>query len=1438
MIKEFFLNGRQRSVMLILLLMMAVAAFAVPAKPGLTRTLTLADGTTVNAVLVGDEHGHFWRGADGKSYQSVAGTDFYQAVNSQGIIQKAQQRRTKANSRRTKRLTPRRVGNGGTINGKKKGLIILVNYQDVAFQSENNAALYRRIANEEGFSYQVNNSDYSFKGSMYDYFKAQSEGQFELTFDVVGPVTISREQAYYGGNNSQGNDMHPAEMVIEALKLVDSEVNFKDYDWDDDGEVEQVYVIYAGNGEADSYVADAIWPHEWTLGSANYYGEGEGPQTLDEVKIDTYACGGELNGGNLIAGIGTMCHEFSHCLGYPDFYDTDYSGGQGMGYWDLMCNGSYNDYGYQPAGYTSYERWVAGWKTPITLETTQTISDMAALQTYDSNAYVIYNKANNNEYYLLENRQKTGWDASLPGAGLLILHVDYDAEIWGGNQTNDDPDHQRMTWIPADKEYQYNEDQGTKRYTFSGMAHDPFPYGSFNAFGKNTTPAATLYNDNLDGTKFLDCSILNITQNNDGTISFNFNGESNVVPVYPAIVADETLTFSTTVGTPQTKTLSVLTEGLTQDVTLTLTDDNSVFSLGSSTISKDEEVAEVDVTFTPTAAGTYTGSITLTSDDAETVTVQLTASARELVLPSIPDDLDLPDVTSSSMTATWSAADNATSYEIDVVKGSTFEASPGKVVLESDFSNTTGWTLSGTGTYTGAGYYGAGSPSIKFDGTGDYAISPDFGSGAKLQFWAYGNNGDGSSFKISGLVNSVWTDIETVSIAKGGATYEVNLPAGTSQVRFDFTKSVNCALDDVVIYAPSNSPESVDGYPQNVGDVTSYDITGLTSNTQYAVRVRAVNDDGNSDWSSTATATTTVANSAPVWSAFPNANTTLGGEDIELTISDYVSGTPTPTIALASTTANSADYDFDPNDGYFTFTPSATGTFTFTFTATNSEGSANATLTVTVNPAPVTVPTLAFTESGITATTAPVSWDACDGVSSYTLQLASDDEFSTGTAGSQVTLFSNDATSTTAPSDWTYNIANSSGNYLQLTTSSNYVISEAVDASNCTSLTISYKQRTYGGTSGNSNNVLVEYSTNNGTSWTELGTTTASSTTLTIKSLDVSAVAGMGSVRFRLSVPEATSNKGCGISTIVLTGTESANDGSLIFTQTVSGTSYTFTGLTSGSTYYARVKGNDDWSNVVTFTTKNTPLDLANNGDNSSAIATAATNGGKYDVTLSNRTLWKDGAWNTLCLPFGLSSFDGTPLEGATVMTLGNGDGCNTGFDATTGTLALDFVDANSIEAGHAYIVKWNTTGEPIENPVFTGVTIENEAPADQSVVSTDGSVTFLGTYSAQTFATDNKSILLMGDNNTLYWPLSGASIGAQRAYFQLGDGLTAGDPSNSVKGFVLNFGEEDATIIHNSLLTIDNEASGWYDLKGRKLNGTPKTKGIYIANGKKVVIK
>ena len=511
------LNMKKKFLFTLLLSLVTIAMMAVPARRGQWKMLKLQDGTEVRATLVGDEHGHFWKAENGQAYMEQG--DAYVAVDAQQIIQRAKVRRAKVNAKRVQRRT---FGHPTTILGQKKAIMILVNFKDKSFKTDHDNALFNRIANEQGFS------EGNFKGSMADYFKAQSRGKFELDFDVVGPVTVSKEYSHYGEDDSQGNDKYAGEMVCEAVELAKNEVaDWTPYDWDNDGYVDQVYVVFAGKGAADGGPANAIWPHAYDLYSAEYYGDGTGPVTVGtNLWVNSYACGSELEGTyGAINGIGTMCHEYSHCLGYPDFYDVDYSGGQGMGAWDLMDAGSYNGDGYMPAGYTSYERWFAGWEEPIELKDEDVeIRGMKSLQN-GGEFYIIYNDKNANEFYLLENRQKEGWDASGPGAGLLIIHCDYDASVWEANGPNDDPNHQRFTAVPADGEYTYEIWDGTKYYD----AAEPFPYGSVNAFNRKfktkddqAKNAARFFTKTSNGTYWMNGSVEEIKQNNDKTIDFDF----------------------------------------------------------------------------------------------------------------------------------------------------------------------------------------------------------------------------------------------------------------------------------------------------------------------------------------------------------------------------------------------------------------------------------------------------------------------------------------------------------------------------------------------------------------------------------------------------------------------------------------------------------------------------------------------------------------------------------------------------------------------------------------------------------------------------------------------------------------------------------------------------------------------------------------------------
>ncbi len=492
-------------------LLAALTAFAIPAKRGQKTTLTLADGTQVVAELRGDEFGHYYEAADGRVFVKSASADFYEQADKTEITNRANVRRMARNAKRAERRNVRHneFGVPTSYTGSKKGIIILVNFADKTFNAANNQTLFNNIANAEGFN------QGNFNGSMHDYFTSQSNGQFDLTFDVVGPVTLSQNYAYYGQNNSAGDDMRPEQMVVEACNLVEDMVDFNDYDWDGDGEVDQVYIVYAGKGEADGGAKDTIWPHEWELSET--YSDFD----IDGVHINTYACGPELNGSSQINGLGTMCHEFTHCLGLPDFYDTRTNGTNfGMDSWSLMDYGCYNNNGYTPCNYTGYERMFCGWVQPIELTENMQVTGMKSLEDY-GDVYIMYNPGHHDEYYILQNVQKKGWDLYAESKGLMIMHVDYDKDIWQQDVVNNTTSRQRCTIFPADN--------SLSSYSTYG---DLFPYNSNNSFGNNTSPAAKLYNANTDGTKLMNIEITGITQKSNGTIEFNFvnNNEGSVGP--------------------------------------------------------------------------------------------------------------------------------------------------------------------------------------------------------------------------------------------------------------------------------------------------------------------------------------------------------------------------------------------------------------------------------------------------------------------------------------------------------------------------------------------------------------------------------------------------------------------------------------------------------------------------------------------------------------------------------------------------------------------------------------------------------------------------------------------------------------------------------------------------------------------------------------------
>ncbi len=531
-------------------MVMTQMAMAIPAKR-IVQTVRQPNGTELQVILRGDETFHFYTTIDGTPVRCNAqgywetDTRDINALWRERASLRAEQRRPAAERIRRqlrdeaqrraaarKKVATRADGDGSNTETevqKKKGLLVLVNFKDKTLSTPTARikTVYDQILNS------VNNPYGDNYGSVHEYFLAQSYGELDVEFDVAGPVTLKNNMSYYGKDDGgEGNDAHPEEMVVEALKGVNDDVNFADYDWDGDGEVENVYVIYAGYGQASGAPSNTIWPHQWELSATN------NALTLDGVRLDTYACGSELYGtsGTELDGIGTMCHEYSHCLGLPDFYDINYNETNpifGMSYWSIMDSGCYSGDGYCPAGYTAYERWYSGWLTPTVLDDGATIENMPAIED-EPVAYVVYNDgapagpsaltgAEHAEFYLLANHQQKGWDTEAMGHGMMIIHADEDLSVWQSNEVNTTASRQRMTIIPADGKAQAK--------SYSDFTGDLWPGTSSNhALTDTSDPAAKLYRNNTDGKKFMHKDITEITESS-GQISFTFmGGKQTLVP--------------------------------------------------------------------------------------------------------------------------------------------------------------------------------------------------------------------------------------------------------------------------------------------------------------------------------------------------------------------------------------------------------------------------------------------------------------------------------------------------------------------------------------------------------------------------------------------------------------------------------------------------------------------------------------------------------------------------------------------------------------------------------------------------------------------------------------------------------------------------------------------------------------------------------------------
>lgn len=432
----------KKIVSLAIVSVIAMMAYAVPARRG-WQTRTQADGTTIEVQQMGDEYYHYFINREGQELREVNGQ--FKVVGTAPTPEVAKARRMAAKAKRTLKNTNSEFGYSPYL--PPKGVVIMVNYKDKSFKSTTTKAVIDELCNSTNCT--VNKYNGVNFGSIGQYFRDQSDGKYNLQLDVYGPVTLDKNYAYYGEDyQEEGNDRYSGNVIIEACKKMDSEIDFTQYDWNGDGDVDFVYVVYAGKGQADGGDANTIWPHSFDIATSRYYGNCT--YTAEQCKFDgkrvqNYAMSNELSGTSL-AGIGIICHEYGHVIGLPDHYDTDYSTNYEdqltPNEWDVMDGGSYNGDIHCPPNYNAWEKAFCGWYTPENLGSEGRVVEMKPIGTEGYSAYQINASGNqqtvttNGLNYYIECRQQQGWDKYLPAEGMLIWKVNYNKSMWAENAPN------------------------------------------------------------------------------------------------------------------------------------------------------------------------------------------------------------------------------------------------------------------------------------------------------------------------------------------------------------------------------------------------------------------------------------------------------------------------------------------------------------------------------------------------------------------------------------------------------------------------------------------------------------------------------------------------------------------------------------------------------------------------------------------------------------------------------------------------------------------------------------------------------------------------------------------------------------------------------------------------------------------------------------------
>lgn len=645
--QPFFVINKENIMRIILKIVVVACAYfigfqqlyAIKATPH-PVTVTQPDGTTLTIRLQGDEFGNYRTTEDGYLLsQNDKGYYVYDLTNT-NIVDKTQQLIARdvtkrsanessllrsiskadpatiyaAKAQRAKptgiqRIT--KVQKAFPLTGSPKSLVILVNFSDKNYVVSTPQVAYTNLLTQVGYS--ANGGT----GSARDYFMSASMGKFSPTFDVVGPYTLPNNMAFYGKNDSNGDDSNPQQMIIDACtKANDAGLDFTQYDTDNDGMLDNVFVYYAGYNEAEGGPTNTVWPHRWTLADKT--------TKFDGKTVYDYACTSELNSstGSNMCGIGTFSHEFGHVLGLPDYYHTT-ANKNTLNDWTIMDSGAYNNNGRTPPNYSSYDRFFLGWLTPQQVNTSDDFTLLPLYQetTIPANTnqqtYLLSATSHNlnggnptpKEFFMVEYRKKTSWDTYLPGEGMLIWHIDYDQTAWDNNSPNN-----------------YT---GTNQTASSHMRVYLQPLS-----GNTSTPGAAFTIGAFTPTTWSGTNIgreITAIAKTPSNVTFKLMGGK----AGPTInVTGSVSEYSTYVGTPSSvQSITVSGTLLTENIALSLTDQshfdiklNTDINWGKTVsipLTGSNASAVVNVRFNPTVSGNFSTILTMQSALAETKTLSI-----------------------------------------------------------------------------------------------------------------------------------------------------------------------------------------------------------------------------------------------------------------------------------------------------------------------------------------------------------------------------------------------------------------------------------------------------------------------------------------------------------------------------------------------------------------------------------------------------------------------------------------------------------------------------------------------------------------------------------------------------------------------------------------------------------------------------------------------